>query len=57
MIAVDTSAILAILLAEEEAPECRAEALREPWRQRVVDEELQTEAASGSCRSSTAAAA
>ena len=35
----------------------RAEALREPWRQRVVDEELQTEATSGSCRSSTAAAA
>lgn len=35
----------------------RAEAFREPWRQRVVDEELQTEATSGSCRSSTAAAA
>lgn len=35
----------------------RAEASREPWRQGVVDEELQAEATKGSCLSSTAAAA
>ena len=35
----------------------RAQAIREPRRQRVVDKELQAEATSGICRSSSAAAA